>query len=369
MDFNFYMPVKVISGRACFEKGAGELKAMGRRCLIVTGGHSAKISGALDSIKKTLSIQGTDYLIYDKIAPNPLLSACHDAGCTARRFRADFIFGIGGGSSLDAAKAAAVFAANPSLSPKDIYRMDFQKALPIALAGTTAGTGSEVTPVSVLTVDGENMKKSIKHRLCYASVSFVNPAFTVTCPYDLTVSAGLDAVCHAVESLYSPKGGDTSREFAYKALSLLWPALSRLNGSTALPDENSREQLLYGSIWAGLAINITGTAAPHAAGYVLTSNYGLPHGKACAVFLPGHLRRNAKASPALTTKLCCTLGCGINAFCETFEALCGKPAVKMTQQECEGFAGQLEGRQNLSNALVPISIGEISNVYSRLFAS
>jgi Iron-containing alcohol dehydrogenase. len=159
MDFNFFMPVKVVSGYGCFENSQDELKPLGKRCLIVTGKNSAKTNGALKTAEKVLKDAGIDYLIYDKIIPNPLLSSCYEAGIMARKFRADFILGIGGGSPLDSAKAAAVFASNPSMQPEDIYKCNFSKALPIVLVGTTAGTGSEVTATAVLTIDSKNIKK------------------------------------------------------------------------------------------------------------------------------------------------------------------------------------------------------------------
>ena len=130
MDFNLNVPVRVLSGEGVLSQNAARLKAFGKCCLIVTGKHSAALSGALDDMKNALRAQDVDFAVYSEIGPNPLLSACRKAGTLARDMGADFIVGIGGGSALDAAKAAAVYAANPDFAPTDIYTCERKPALP-----------------------------------------------------------------------------------------------------------------------------------------------------------------------------------------------------------------------------------------------
>lgn len=367
MDFNFFMPVKVISGNGCFEGGHEELKPLGKRCLIVTGHQSAIKSGAFKSAEIVLKEAGIDYIVYDKITPNPLLSSCYEAGNAARKYRADFILGIGGGSALDAAKAAAIFASNPSISAEDIFKGGFSKALPIVLVGTTAGTGSEVTATAVLTIDSQKVKKSITHKCCYATIAFADPVYTYTSPYNLTVTAALDALCHAVEGYYSKRAGDISHLCAIEAIKMLWPNLLWLRQHPdTLPDRAERDQLYYGSLWAGVALNLSGTGFPHPAGYPLSVELGIPHGKASAIFLPDFVRHNAPAAPALTLKLFGALGCGIDAFCQTVEALTAVKGIKLTPEKIAEYAKALEGRKNLTNAVNPSTVDEIIAVYQRI---
>lgn len=363
------MPAKVISGKGCFEKSNTALKALGDRCLIITGAAAAKKSGALETAQTVLKSVGIEFIVYDKIKPNPLLSVCYEAGSAARKFRADFIMGIGGGSSLDAAKAAAVFACNPSFSPEDIFKGAFSKALPIVLVGTTAGTGSEVTATSVLTIDGKNIKKSISHKCCFAEIAFADPAYTATCPYNLTVTAALDALCHAVEGYYSVRAGDIAHSAALQAAKLLWPNLLWLRDHhDKLPDEIAREQLYYGSLWAGITLNLSGTGFPHPAGYPLSVELDIPHGKACAVFLPEYIKRNAPAAPSLTTKLLCALGCDIDTFCSSVKELAAVKGVRLSREKCEEYAKSLEGRANLTNAVCPSTVEDVRAIYEKLFA-
>ena len=179
MDFNFFSPINVKSGKNCVTENSALIAKYGTKCLIVTGGSSAKKSGALEDVTKALEKEGISYKIYDKITENPRLDHCHEAGCLAREYGADFIIGIGGGSPLDAAKAVAVYASNPAFSPEDIYTPEKrEKALPIVAVGTTAGTGSEVGRVSVLTNPETGRKGSIAPDDCYPTLSFADSTYT-----------------------------------------------------------------------------------------------------------------------------------------------------------------------------------------------
>lgn len=298
MNSVYYMPVRTVCGNAAIVNNAALLSQLGKHCLILTGSSGARLSGALDDAKTALGSVGVAYDVFDGIGANPLLSDCHRAGAAARNCHADFIFGIGGGSVLDAAKAVAIYAANADLSPVDIYKRSYSSApLKVALAGTTAGTGSEVTGVSVLTNDLTGIKKSISGADCYAAVSFCDSRYTDALPYRTTVSTALDALAHAVEGFFTQKCTGILVSFAEKAIGDITRCLSDINRTGALPDCTAREKLYYGSLLAGLVINTCGTAFPHPLGYVLTENYGIPHGYACAAFMPTFLERSSRFAP------------------------------------------------------------------------
>lgn len=285
MNLTSYMPVRIISGRNCVKKNADIFKKYGKKCLIVTGGSSAKKSGALYDVTSALDYCNIEYSVFDEITENPYTEDCRRAGECARNYGADFIIGIGGGSPLDASKAVAIFATNPEMSHSDIYDMTHKnKPLPFILVGTTSGTGSEVTGVSVLTNSDNGMKKSIGG--CYAEVSFCDYGYTCTMPYSVTVSTALDAFAHACESYFSSVSTELSEIYAEKAFKLLAHGLNVLHSSKDIPDDEMRETLYCASIYAGLCLNITGACFPHTVGYALTEDYGIPHGKACAAFIP-----------------------------------------------------------------------------------
>lgn len=294
MSDSIYMPVKCAWGDNCVIENSDMLVPLGKSCLIVTGKNSAKRSGALDDAVKALEKHGISYEIFDEISENPLISACHRAGVAARRANAEFILGIGGGSVLDGSKAIAIYASNSDLAPIDIYKREYKNPpLPVALIGTTAGTGSEVTAVAVLTNDETGIKKSISGPDCYAAVAYCCPKYTVSMSYKTTVSTALDAFAHAVEGYFTPKCNGVLRLFAEKCIPELYRCLKELSKADTVSPE-LREPLYYASIYAGLVINTCGTAFPHPLGYVLTENYGVPHGMACAAFFAPYIDRCAE---------------------------------------------------------------------------
>ena len=179
MNCDFLNPVRVISGKNAIINDASELIKYGDRCLIVSSGSAAVKSGALDDVITELEKEKIEYSVYNKITENPRTADCFEAGKNAREFGAKFIIGIGGGSPLDAAKAVAVYATNPQISSPDlIYSESVEnKPLPVILVGTSAGTGSEVTKVSVLT-DGNGKKKSVKGEKYYACLVFADSKYT-----------------------------------------------------------------------------------------------------------------------------------------------------------------------------------------------
>ena len=296
MTNSVYMPVKCVWGRNCVAENSADL-VLGKRCLIVTGKNGAKASGALDDAINALEKQGIGYAVFDGIGENPLISACHKAGAAARKADADFIIGIGGGSVLDASKAIAIYASNADLEPIDIYKREYKNApLPIALIGTTAGTGSEVTAVAVLTNDETGVKKSIKGNDCYAKVSFCDPKYTQSMSYKTTVSTALDAFAHATEGFFTERCEGIHKVFAQNCIPALYRGLKELSESETVGCE-LRESLYYASVYAGLVINNCGTGFPHPLGYVLTENYGVPHGMACAAFFAPYIDRCAEFAP------------------------------------------------------------------------
>ena len=298
MTYDVYMPVHCIYGKDAVKEKSALLSKLGRKCLIVTGKSGAKKSGALDDATEALKTENIEYVIYDGIGENPLISSCWEAGRKAAEFNADFILGIGGGSAQDASKAIAFYATNPTFAPADIYGKDKGciPPLPVALIGTTAGTGSEVTAVSVLTNDETGFKKSVKGPDCYARIAYCDPKYTYSLPYNYTVSTALDAFHHAIEGFFTEKCECAERLYAEKAIPMIYKCLKALKDSDSV-DISLRDDLYYGSIYAGLVINNCGTAFPHPMGYVLTENYGVPHGTACAAFFEYFIDRCKVYSP------------------------------------------------------------------------
>ena len=349
MDFRFFMPAKLLVGDDVVRQNAPLLKDLGSRCLLVTGKNSARLSGALDDVTAALNSQGIPWAVFDGIGQNPLLSSCHAAGQAAREFGADFLIGIGGGSPLDAAKAAAIYAANPELGPRDIYGGHKNPALPFALVGTTAGTGSEVTRVSVLTDDETGRKRSVATEDLYARLSMGDPRrYTASLSRRFTISTALDAVAHSVESYFAKTSDPVSRACSVEALLLLIPALRLLQEPDSLPDGEGRRKLYLGSVYAGLAFNGPGLCFPHAMGYLLSEEYGIPHGEACAVFLPQFIEAATREEAQLSSRLYAKLGVRKQELCSFIAGFtAGLELPRFTDQELEALLPRWDGSPNM----------------------
>ncbi len=341
MDFNFNIPINVVSGKGCVKENSSLLSPVGKKCIIVTGGSSAKKSGALDDILFALTKENIESIIYDGIGPNPRLDHCFEAAERARAFGADFVIGIGGGSPLDAAKAVAVYATNSSFTLYDIYSSEKRnKALPIVLIGTTAGTGSEVGKVSVLTDPATGRKKSIAPTDCFPCLTFADPTYTHSMPYSITVSTALDALAHALEGYMSKKCSDIPTLFGEKAIDLIWQGLVCLYETKENPDEEMREALYYGSLYAGITLAYCGTAFPHPLGYILTENYGLPHGKACTAFMSEFIDRSKEFEREKTEKVLAIMKTDKDTFKKIICDLTDLPEIKMSEEEILSYCSR-----------------------------
>lgn len=329
---NFYMPVRLLTGRGVVAENADRIASFGKRCLIVTGGSAAKKSGALGDVTAVLDRSGIAYTVFDGIRPNPTIASCIEGGRVGRAFGAEFVVGIGGGSPLDASKIVAVCIQNPDCTGPDLFQNRWTNApVPVVLVGTTAGTGSEVTQISVITND-EGRKAGIHDDALYAALALGDPRYTESMPLSVTATTAVDALCHCIESYLNKTAVPISRGIAARGVIELFPLLCSI-ADGKLPTPAERETLYNGSILGGMAICITGTVAPHAIGYLLSERYGVPHGFACAAFLPALLRRVEAVDPALAADFCRTTGTSFDALTALVEKLLPKYDLHMTDAE------------------------------------
>lgn len=357
---NLYMPVRLYTGENCIRSNRSVLKQFGNRALLITGKHSAQASGALRDVLDILHELGITTCVFDGISPNPTVESCILAGKAARAHRADFLIGIGGGSALDAAKAAAVFSAAPELDEEGFYAGSWSRALPIVLCGTTAGTGSEVTKVSVLT-DSRGRKHSIHHDLLYACTAFADPRYTCSQPHATTLSAGIDIVAHCTESWFSRKATPYSRCCAAEGIRLaVEPLLAVSRGEQLCPEQRA---LLYdAALLGGLAINLTGTCFPHNVGYYLTERFGVPHGFACAAFLPELLEHVSAQAPELSSELYRVTGTDREKLLSLVRQTLPEYHFELSEADIETALPRWENNSSVRNTVGEVSTDEIRNM-------
>lgn len=359
---NFCNPVHLITGKNCVKDYGELLCSFGSSCLIVTGKSSAVRSGALADVTEVLESNHIRYEIYDRIAQNPTVTSCLEGGKAAREMGAEFIIGIGGGSPLDAAKVVALAGAR-DMTEDMLYGYDWpEAALPIVLVGTTAGTGSEVTNVAVLT-DSRHRKHSVHDDRLYAALSLGDYRYTMSLPKRFTLSTGVDALAHCLESYFSRKANDISRAFSLRGLAILLKNLP-LAGQ---PTEEVREALYNASILGGLAISVTGTVFPHNVGYYLSENYGVPHGTACAVFLPDLLNHLEKTVPEEAKAFYDALGTDRESLTALIESTLPELDIAMTEEEIAAALPRWENNGSVKNTMGTVTAENIRKILTEKF--
>ena len=365
-DFSFYMPVNILGGKNSLQNNKNIFLSLGKKCLIVTGETSAKKSGALDELISVFNELNIEYAVFDEITENPLTKTCCDGGKVAREIGADFVVGIGGGSPLDASKAVCVYATNPHIINDDIYTAEvLNEPLPLVVIGTTSGTGSEVSGVSVLTREN-GRKQSISGKNYYADYAIADAKYTYSVPFRTTVSTALDALAHAIESMFSPRADFLTQQFALISIKMIYPILEKLNDTKELPTEEERDTLYFASLYAGFALNKGGTGFPHGMGYALTEDYNVPHGIACAVFIPQYLTEAEKANPVLFSQVLDAMNCHKASAEKLIEDLCDLH-LSIPDDKINEYVSRWETLKNFKNSPTAFNNVDAGCLVKRLF--
>ena len=260
-----------------------------RRVLLVTGGASFETSGAQAALDPLLAGRATAR--FPVSGSLPTLELVETGLAAFRRHGPDLIVAVGGGSVLDTAKAIRVLAAQTSPPRSVVLATPRRPATgpPLVAIPTTAGSGAEATAFAVVYVDGR--KHSLAHPSVRPDLAILESRLTHSLPPAVTAASGFDAVSHAIESFWSIRSTSRSRDHSRRALAQLLPDLP---AAVSRPTPAIRRALLEGAHEAGQAINLAQTTAGHGLTYGLTARYGLPHGAAVALVLPGLLGFNAQ---------------------------------------------------------------------------
>jgi len=352
MTWNWLSPTRFFFGSGAIADKYEEMKTLGKRALIVTGkGGSAVRNGSLRDLCRALSDCDISWDIFREVEANPSVETVRRGAAIARETKTEFVVGLGGGSPLDAAKAIAVLAVN-DITDEEMFAARFTAALPLVAIPTTAGTGSEVTPYSILTYPAIDSKKSIFSPVIIPVLAYIDPEYTRDIPLNITVDTAVDAYSHALEGYLAVKSNPISDLIAREALRISGTELKLLTSGTS-PGRASREALLYASTLAGLVISQTGTSIPHAMGYPLTYFKGIPHGRANGILMPAYLAftlRNGD-NPKVMEALQCSGFSSLQEFKKLMRDLCG-PAPECSDNEQTRFIEICSQAKNLSNHIV-----------------
>ena len=300
-----------------------------RRPLLVTDKGLTAL-GMIAPIAAALGSHCESVWIFDDVTADPSEAVVAAALNTLRVHNCDALIAVGGGSSMDVAKVVAVLAKGAQ-QLQDIYGVDQVSGgrLPMILVPTTAGTGSEVTPVAVITT-GETTKAGVSSAVLLPDVAVLDAALTLGLPSAITAMTGIDAMVHAIEAYTTKlKKNPISDALALRGLSLLATNIRKVLADGS--DLQARQSMLLGAMFAGQAFANAPVAAVHALAYPLGGHYHIPHGLSNSLMLPAVLAFNAPAVGEQYAELAAVLpgaqasAEGLIAWCKALIADSGLP--------------------------------------------
>ena len=389
----FYVPTDIYVEKDCVKNHAKELLAVGKRALVVTGHSSAKVNGSLNDVTEVLNAGGVAYKIFDEVEENPSTDTVGKGAQIAREFGAEFIIGIGGGSAIDAAKAMAILLVNPSVNADELHKAPSHPLdhAPVVAVPTTCGTGSEATPVAIITNHKINLKKSIPHRI-FPVLALVDGKYLASAKKQLIVNTAVDALAHMVESILNVHSNMLNRMCPEYGLKLWGECKEALIASIAANNATAKcvvagnaaqdaaqnasenaapidaslyEKLMYTSTIAGMSIAMTSTAVPHGMSYDLTLSKGTPHGPAVGYFLGAYVEICQKKVPNDVEKVLSLLGLkNVEEFAAMLRKLIGTCTV--TRELRDKFAAAMKVNRSKLD-LVPggITPEEVEYIYDK----
>jgi len=305
--FALLTPGRALFGCGTIGQVGKEAAGLGSRALLVVGGRSVREAGKLDLVLASLREAGVEPTVFNGVEPEPSIEtvdkgreALHTASCYV-------VVAVGGGSVLDVGKAIGALAHEPE--PTEVYHAGREiraPGIPVIAAPTTSGTGAEVTPNSVLTNPGTNVKASIRGGDLMPTVAIVDPEMTLSMPPEITAYSGLDALTQAIESYTSTGANAVSDLLAREAVRRIAGSLRRAYADGS--DLSAREDMALGSLLAGISLASARLGLVHGLAHPVGAAYHIPHGLACAILLPHVMRFNLDAAAPKYALLAADIG-------------------------------------------------------------
>ena len=275
---------RIVIGPGSIQGLGGEIKRLKATKVIIVTDPGLVSAGIVGRVEGILAEAGIPFAVFDKVEPDPRFEIAADALAFIRAEKADLVIGIGGGSSIDIAKVAAILATNTD--PITAYfGIDLvpNPGIKTILIPTTAGTGSEVTPIAILSDHHDKLKKGIVSQYLLPACAVLDPELTLGLPPSVTAATGMDALIHAIEAYTSKNATCITDMLAAQAMELLFDNLRMAcaNGGNL----EARSKMLEGSLLAGMAFANAGVTAVHAFAYPIGAEFHIPHGVANTIML------------------------------------------------------------------------------------
>lgn len=331
MAFDFFVKSDITFGRNSVIELPRLIKGYKAKKVMLVYDAGVKFAGIADTVLHSLNEADVEIVIFDKVIPNPTNEIVEKAAVIAKEEEVDAFVAVGGGSSIDLAKAIDVLMTNPG--PIGRYGgigMVEHDLLPLIAIPTTAGTSSEITNVSAL-IDTEKVIKYvvIDNKLVPSKV-IIDPEFTKTMPASVTASTGMDAITHAVESYISNMATPLTEYNSLQGLKIIYHNLPRAvkDGS----DMEAREQMMLGCVITGFGFSNANLGLVHGIAHTLSAHFQLAHGMANATVLPYVMAFNAESCPEKMVELAKAMDLPVTGDIESDKYLLSEELLKLTKE-------------------------------------
>jgi alcohol dehydrogenase class IV len=302
-NFNYYQPTEILFGCGRINQIGKTVAKYGKRCLLVTVDEekAPPLVPLYDKVKASLKAAGVDVTHFTGVIPNPTTESVTAGADMAKEHKSDVVLGVGGGSSMDTAKAIAVEATHEGTCWDYLFYKEednpisAEKTLPVIAVSTTSGTGSQVTQVAVVTNPAQKDKSALYNPIIYPKVAVVDSELMLTLPEHITASTGFDAFCHSFEAYIHPNASSYIDLLAVESVRLVIENLP-----TAMKDGSNieaRSALAWADTLGGLCIANAGVTMPHGIGMAISGMYPhVAHGEALAINYPTFTRFTWKSA-------------------------------------------------------------------------
>ncbi len=283
MDFTHYIPTRILFGKGQLANLHKQVLPGTKALIVISSGTSARSHGYLARLEKQLDLASVAHVVFNRILPNPIKTHVMEGAAFAREHRCDFVVGLGGGSAIDSAKSIAVMAANPGdywdyvSGGSGKGQTVLNAPLPIVAITTTAGTGTEADPWTVITKEDSHEKIGFGYEGTFPTLSIVDPDLMATVPPRLTAYQGFDALFHSTEGYISNVANPLSDLYALKAIELIgeWLPAAVADGG----NEDARANVALANTLAGMVESTASCTSEHSLEHALSAFHpDLQHG-------------------------------------------------------------------------------------------
>lgn len=307
MSFNYFCKSNITFGCGSIVKLPEIIKNNHLQKIMIVYDKGVKAAGIADRVLEQVKKAGVEYMIFDDVIPNPTNEVVEMAYEIARKNETDGFVAVGGGSSIDTAKAISLLMTNPG-KIEDYAGIGKVKndCLPLIAIPTTAGTSSEITNVSALIDTEKVIKYVVIDNKLVATEVIADPEFTITAPPGVTAATGMDAITHAVESYISREATPLTEYHSLTGLQILYQNIVEAVENGA--NRDAREQMMLGCIITGFGFSNANLGLVHGIAHTLSAHFGLAHGMANAAVLPYVMEYNAESCPGKMAEMARTIG-------------------------------------------------------------